>query len=51
MQIYVDKKGRKWFRVAETRAGVFAWFRPIEHPDDGYYDKSFKVAAMQLVQS
>ena len=46
MSVYKDKRGRKWLRVAETRSGIFAWFRPIQHVNDGYYDKSFKIADM-----
>ena len=46
MSIYLDKRGRKWVRVADTRGGVYAWFRPLAHADDGSYDRCLKVAEL-----
>ena len=45
--VYADRKGRLWILVAHTRSGVVAWFRPVEHADDGYYDKAFKLSALR----
>ncbi len=50
MSIYLDKRGRQWVRVAETRAGVYAWFRPLAHADDGSYDRSFKLSEMRVAE-
>jgi hypothetical protein len=44
---YTDAKGRRWLLVGTTLAGVYGWFRPVKHADDGYYDKSFKIAYMR----
>jgi len=46
--IYIDKHGRRYIRVAETKGGLYAWFRPEAHADDSYYDVSRKVADMQV---
>jgi hypothetical protein len=48
--VYEDRNGRQWLLVAETRAGVYAWFRPIEHATDGLYDQSFKLSAMMALE-
>jgi hypothetical protein len=46
MTTYKDRKGRLWILVATTAAGIYGWFRPVEHADDGYYDKNMKIADM-----
>ena len=47
--LYTDKKGLRWYRVAETRAGVYAWFRPAISSADARDDAAFKIAEMTLV--
>lgn len=51
MSRYMDRKGRMWLLVAHTAGGIYAWFRPMQHADDGFYDKNFKLSAMQKVAS
>jgi len=48
---YKDSRGQLWLLVATTKAGIYAWFRPIAHADDGSYDKSLAVASLTQVQS
>jgi hypothetical protein len=46
-QTYKDRKGNQWLLVANTPAGVYGWFRPVEHPNDGWHDKHCKIASMR----
>ena len=46
--IYLDSHGNRWLLIASTRAGIYAWFRPEAHADDGSYDRSFKLAKMRV---
>jgi hypothetical protein len=49
--VYEDRSGRQWLLVSETSAGIYAWFRPIEHATDGYYDRHFKLSAMKAAEN
>ena len=39
-QTYLDKKGRRWLRIAETRSGLYAWFRPVARANDALFDRN-----------
>ena len=45
-QIYKSSNGKQYFLVAMTRGGKYAWFRPIEHRDDAYFDRNFLISSM-----
>lgn len=47
--IYFNNNGRRFILVAVTRSGVYAWFRPIEHAEDGFYDVNMKIADMRAM--
>lgn len=49
MRIYVDKHGRRYLLVSETRGGIHAWFRPVEHANDGYYDVNRRMSEMRFI--
>jgi hypothetical protein len=46
---WTDRRGRRWLRVGETRSGVYAWFRPVKHADDGSYDTALKIAELREI--
>lgn len=48
-QTYLDKKGRRWLRIAETRSGVYAWLRPVARANDALFDRNFKISEMLLI--
>jgi hypothetical protein len=48
VNVYLDRHGHRWLLVANTRSGVYGWFRPEAHADDGYYDRSFRIDRMRL---
>ena len=45
----LDRKGCRWVLVSETRSGMYAWFRPVRHANDGHYDRNFRIADMLLI--
>lgn len=47
MNRYLDANGLVWLLVAETRAGKYGWFRPVEQADNVHADQNFPMTAMR----
>lgn len=47
--IYADQNGKLYIHVGYTAREVYAWFRPVDHIDDGAYDTCLKMSEMTLL--